>query len=108
MLKQNRCKSCGRACIRRYCDPCSKNRKKTGGLSQTCALCLKLDECGGKDERVRSACIQCGQEDNCNILRGGLCLDCYAKKYCEEHPLSALSAEELLARRKAMRGENWR
>ena len=101
----NRCKSCGVKCMRRYCDKCSKDRRKTGGLPEMCALCDVVDHCPTRgDALARTKCTKCDRSDSCNAVRGGLCLGCYAHKYCEEHPI-LLDNKEIEARRRALHGE---
>ena len=52
-----------------------------------CANCKVLATCKMRDENKFSVCVECGERDKCNDVRGGICLGCYAKKWCAEHPL---------------------
>lgn len=73
----NRCACCGIPTERRYCEQCARSRKRTGGLPYMCAQCKVLDQCQAKPENRISACEACGKRDRCNMVRGGLCLDCW-------------------------------
>lgn len=84
----NRCVSCGRPSLNRYCEYCAKNRKKTGGLPQMCAICKVLAECQQKPENMTSKCRICGKVDKCNMVRDGLCLDCWIKEKNKTNPLN--------------------
>lgn len=87
-MKVYRCKGCGRPTPKNaFCSRCARNKDLTGGRTEMCANCKAWDHCQTKHENKFSVCVQCGKHDKCNSVRGGLCLGCYAKKWCAEHPL---------------------
>jgi hypothetical protein len=84
---KNRCISCGVLTATRYCETCAKSRKKTGGLPHMCAVCKVLEQCQRKPENMSSKCRQCGKVDRCNMVRNGLCLDCWIKERNKTNPM---------------------
>ena len=46
-----------------------------------CAICKVLDECQAKPENKTSKCRKCEKTDKCNMVRDGLCLDCWREEW---------------------------
>ena len=83
----NRCAYCGMPTERRYCEQCARSRKRTNGLPYMCAQCRVLDECQAKPKNRVSKCGACGKVDRCNMVRGGLCLDCWIEVRKRTNPM---------------------
>lgn len=81
----HKCEGCGTPSHNRFCERCSKDRKKTGGLPQNCAICHVSDQCRNLPKNRVSKCKKCNHIDRCNMVRGGLCLDCYFEEYGEKN-----------------------
>ena len=83
MCIRGKCTICGavlaRGCKSAVCYNCRK-------AMETCEICPKYNECEIHNQTHKEKCSVCGKQDNCMVLRGGLCLDCYAKKWNKEHP----------------------
>lgn len=52
-----------------------------------CAICKVLPECQNKPENKVSTCKVCGKTDKCNLVRNGMCLDCWIKEKKEKNPM---------------------
>lgn len=52
-----------------------------------CANCKVLEGCQRKPENMTSKCRICGKTDKCNMVRDGLCLDCWIKEKNKTNPM---------------------